>query len=63
MVEDIRDAKPLPKKDVEPQLKSMLTQQAIGEVFADLYKNAKITKYSLKGEEIKDPVITPGAAK
>ena len=46
LVEDIRDAKPLPKKDVEPQLKSMLTQQAIGEVFADLYKNAKITKYS-----------------
>ncbi len=62
LVEDIRDAKPLPQKEVEPQLKGMLTQQAIGDVFADLYKNAKVTKYSLDGKEISDPVISAPAA-
>ena len=59
LVEDIRDAKPLPMKDIEPQLKGMLTQQAIGEIFADLYKNGKVTKYDMDGNEIKDAVVMP----
>lgn len=59
LVEDIRDAKPLPLKQVEPQLKGMLTQQAIGEIFADLYKNGKVTKYDMDGNEIKDAVVMP----
>lgn len=63
LVEDIRDAKPLPLEQIEPQLKGMLTQQAIGDVFAELYKNAQITKYDLKGKEIKDPVVMPKSGK
>ncbi len=58
LVEDIRDAKPLPKKQMEPQLKGILTQQAIGETFGELYEKAKIEKYSLDGKEIKDPAQT-----
>lgn len=57
LVEDIRDAKPLPKKQMEPQLKGLLTQQAIGDTFGELYKKASVKKYSLDGKEIKDPVI------
>ena len=53
-VEDIRDAKPLSKKDAEPQLKAMLTQQAIGDVFVSLNKAAKIERYSLDGKKLPD---------
>ena len=63
LVEDIRDAQPRPLKEVKPQLEGLLTQQAIGEVFADLYKQAEITKYDLKGKEIKDPVVMPKSGK
>lgn len=62
LVEDTRVAKPLPKKEIEPQLKGLLTQKAVGEVFADLFKNAKITRYSLDGKEIADPVMQAPAA-
>lgn len=65
LVEDIRDAKPLPKDQIEPQLKGYLTQQAIGETFGELYQKATVKKYSLDGKEIKDPVMpaTEPAAK
>lgn len=52
LVEDIRDAKPLPLKQVEPQLRAMLTQQQVGAVFQNLLKNSKVTKYDLKGNII-----------
>ena len=62
LVEDIRDAKPLPLKQVKSQLKGMLSQDAIAQVFKELYDSSKITKYSLDGKEIKDPVIMPKSA-
>ncbi|MDR1026427.1 MAG: peptidylprolyl isomerase [Lactobacillus sp.] len=52
MVEDMRDAKPLPLKTIEPQLKGLLTQQAIAEVLQTLTKNAKIEKYDFNGNVI-----------
>ena len=50
LVEDIRDSKPLDLKEVEPQLKNMVTQQVVEEVFENLRKNAKIERYSLDGK-------------
>ncbi len=49
LVEDIRDAKPLPKEKVEPQLKAMATQGAAAQIFQDMVAKAKITKYDLSG--------------
>lgn len=57
MVEDIRDAKPLALKDVEPQLKGLLTQQAIAEVLASLAKNAKIERYDWDGKTLPAPQL------
>lgn len=54
---DLRDSKPLPLKQVEPELKAMLTQQAIAEIFTNLNKAAKIERYDLNGKPITDPVI------
>ncbi len=53
LVEDIRDAKPQPLKNIEPQLKAMLAQKSMGDVVRGLQSKAKIVKYDLKGEEIK----------
>ena len=52
LVEDVRDSKPLDLKEVEPQLKNMVTQQVVEEIFEDLRKNAKIERYSLDGKLI-----------
>lgn len=52
LVEDVRASKPLELKDVEPQLKNMVTQQVIAEVFDDLRNNAKVERYTLEGEVI-----------
>lgn len=52
-VEDIRDAKAMPLKDVEPQLKAMLTQGAIGGVFEKITGEATVTKYNLDGSTAK----------
>lgn len=52
-VEDVRDAKALPFKKVEPQLKAMLTQSALSGVFEDVSKKSTVAKYDLKGNEIK----------
>ena len=52
-VEDIRDAKPLSYEQIKPQLKSMMAQGAMGKIFQDINKDAKVTRYDLKGKEIK----------
>ena len=49
-VEDIRDSKPMAQKDIEPQLKAMLTQGALAESFQDAAQNSKVEKYSLDGK-------------
>ena len=51
-VEDIRDSKPMAQKDIEPQLKAMLTQGALSESFQDAAQNSKVVKYSLDGKTI-----------
>ena len=51
--EDLRDSSPLPMSQIEPQLKNMLTQQAVAEIFSSLNQNAKVTKYDLKGNVVK----------
>lgn len=61
LVEDFRDSQPLPLKDVEPQIKNLLTQEAIAQTFDGLYKNGKIQKYDLQGKEI--PVAAEQQAK
>ena len=52
LVEDFRDSAPLPLKDIEPQIKNMLTQKAIAEIFDNLYKNSIIQKFDLQGKEV-----------
>lgn len=52
LVEDVRASKPLELKDVEPQLKNMVTQQVIAEIFDELRNNAKVERYTLEGEVI-----------
>ena len=54
LVEDVRASKPLELKDVEPQLKNMVTQQVVAQIFDDLVKNAKVEKFTLEGEPIAD---------
>lgn len=54
LVEDVRASKPLELKDVEPQLKNMVTQQVVAQIFDDLVKNAKVEKFTLDGELIAD---------
>ena len=51
-LEDIRDSKPATLKDVEPQLKAMVTQASLAKTFQNLSKDAKITKYDIKGNTI-----------
>lgn len=51
-VEDVRNSKPLTLKEVEPQLKAMLTQGALAESFQDAAQNSKVEKYSLDGKAI-----------
>lgn len=51
-VEDVRDSKPAGLKEVEPQLKAMVTQASLAKTFQELGKNAKVTKYDLKGNVI-----------
>lgn len=50
LVEDARASKPLELKEIEPQLKNMISQQAIADVFEGLRKNAKVERYSLEGK-------------
>lgn len=52
LVEDIRASKPLDLQEIEPQLKNMVTQQVIAEIFEGLRGKAKIERYTLEGEVI-----------
>ena len=54
LVEDVRASNPLTLAEVEPQLKNMVTQQAIANIFEELRNNAKVEKYTLEGELIAD---------
>ena len=53
LVEDIRDTKPLSLKEIEPQLKAMLSQNAVASVFKEINDAAKVEKYDLKGNLMK----------
>jgi hypothetical protein len=53
MVEDVRDTKPLPIEEVEPQIKATLAQQAVAQVVEDLNNNADVEKFDLDGKKIK----------
>ena len=54
LVEDIRDSKPLAFEAVAEQIKGNLSQQAVGQIVADLHQNAQIEKFDLKGKKIVD---------
>lgn len=49
-VEDSRESKPMAMKEVEPQLKAMLTQGALAETFQEAANKSTIEKYSLDGK-------------
>ncbi len=51
-VDDTRTTKPLPLKEVKPQIEAMLSQQAVAKVFKDLNENGKVEKYSLDGKAL-----------
>ena len=52
LVEDIRDAKPLPLKNIENKLKAMLAQKTMSDVVKGLQNKAKVVKYDVKGNVI-----------
>lgn len=52
LVEDIRASKPLELKEIEPQLKNMVTQKVIAGIFEDLRNNAKVERFGLDGTPI-----------
>lgn len=54
LVEDIRDSKPLAFEAVAEQIKGNLSQQAVGQIVAELHQNAQIEKFDLKGKKIVD---------
>ncbi|MBR1915013.1 MAG: peptidyl-prolyl cis-trans isomerase [Alphaproteobacteria bacterium] len=54
LLEDIRDAKPLPLKDLEPQIRNILSQQAIAQTFDDLYAQGSVEKFDLNGNKMPD---------
>ncbi|MBR5599447.1 MAG: peptidyl-prolyl cis-trans isomerase [Alphaproteobacteria bacterium] len=51
-VNDARASQPIPLTEIEPQLKNMVTQKVVEELFNNLRTSAKIEKYSLEGEKI-----------
>jgi len=54
LLEDIRDSAPLPLKEIEPQIKNILSQQVIAETFDNLYKEGKIEKFDLDGKLVEE---------
>ncbi len=52
LVDDARASKPLELKEIEPQLKNMISQQAVAEIFEGLRKDAKVERFSLDGKVI-----------
>jgi len=51
-VDDTRTTKPLPLKEVKPQIEAMLSQQAVAKVFKDLNENGKVERYYLDGKAL-----------
>ena len=51
-LEDARASKPLELSELEPQLKNMISQKAIAEVFEELRNNAKVERFTLDGQVI-----------
>lgn len=49
LVEDVRASQPLSLKEIEPQLKNMVTQKVIAQIFEELRNNAKVEKFTLEG--------------
>ncbi len=49
LLEDVRDSAPLPVEDLAPQIKNILGQQAVEQVFENLYENGKVEKFDLNG--------------
>lgn len=54
LLTDVRDSAPLPLSELEPQIKNILGQQAIAEIFDDLYKKSDIEKFDLEGNRLPD---------
>lgn len=54
LLTDIRDSKPLPLSDLEPQIKNILSQQAVAETFDTLHKESTIEKFDLNGNKMKE---------
>lgn len=63
MVDDTRDSKPLPLKEIRPQIEAMLTQQAVAKIFQDLNNNSKIERYSLDGQAMPNAPLAAPATK
>lgn len=61
MVDDTRDSKPLPLKQVRPQIETMLTQQAVAKIFEDLNSNSQIERYSLDGKAMPNTTVAAPA--
>ena len=55
LLTDVRDSKPLPLADLEPQIKNILSQQAVAEVFDELFKESTIEKFDLNGKKMPEP--------
>ncbi len=52
LVEDIREAKPQPLSKIEPQLKNMLAQKAMGDLIKGLQDKATVVKYDAEGKVV-----------
>ena len=52
LLTDVRDSSPLPLKELEPQIKNILNQQAVAEIFDRIYKESKVERYDLDGKEM-----------
>ncbi|MBO4285196.1 MAG: peptidyl-prolyl cis-trans isomerase [Alphaproteobacteria bacterium] len=49
---DVRDSQPVALAELEPQIRNLLAQKIIAETLDNLYKNAQIEKFDLKGNLI-----------
>lgn len=58
LVEDVRDSKPADLKTVKPQLKAMLSQNALAESFQAIAQDSKVEKYGLDGKKIEIAPMT-----
>lgn len=55
LLTDVRDSAPLPLADLEPQIKNILSQQAVAEIFDELHQKGSVEKYDLDGKKIIEP--------